>query len=299
MHLLYSREITKMMRDVGLVETGRAVPAAVQPGPDPRRRRRADEQVTGQRPGSGRSRRTLWRRYDPAVPDVHGAVGPGRPVELDRDRRRPSLPQSDLDPGPRSARRRGRRSRRRQAADRAKTPRAAERSIRMAAHRTLRVVTEEYAGFRFNTMVAHLMELANTLFRYRGTEVAAGPAWDEAMGLLLLMLAPAAPHISDELWNRRRAASGAPESIDPPGDLAIRRQQRDCDRDPRGPDPGQWQGSRPGHGSGRDRPGRARAAGPRSRTGSRSPRRTDARAGHPRRGPAGQPGRSGAVAGAA
>jgi leucyl-tRNA synthetase len=82
----------------------------------------------------------------------------------------------------------------------------------MAAHRTLRVVTEEYAGFRFNTMVAHLMELANTLFRYRGTEVAAGPAWNEAMGLLLLMLAPAAPHVSDELWNRRRAASGAPES---------------------------------------------------------------------------------------
>jgi leucyl-tRNA synthetase len=88
----------------------------------------------------------------------------------------------------------------------------AERSIRMAAHRTLRVVTEEYAGFRFNTMVAHLMELANALFRYRGTEVAAGPAWDEAMGLLLLMLAPAAPHISDELWNRRRTAGGAPES---------------------------------------------------------------------------------------
>ena len=46
----------------------------------------------------------------------------------------------------------------------------------MAAHRTLRVVTEEYEAFRFNTMVAHLMELANTLFRYRGTEVAGGSA---------------------------------------------------------------------------------------------------------------------------
>ncbi len=85
---------------------------------------------------------------------------------------------------------------------------AAEQAIRMAAHRTLRVVTEEYEGFRFNTMVAHLMELANALFRYRGTEVAGGAAWDEAIRLLLLMLAPAAPHIADELWSRRAAAAG-------------------------------------------------------------------------------------------
>ena len=85
----------------------------------------------------------------------------------------------------------------------------AERTIRMHAHRTLRVVTEEYEGFRFNTMVAHLMELTNALFRYRGTEVAGGTAWDEAIGLLLLMLAPAAPHITDELWSRRLSGQGA------------------------------------------------------------------------------------------
>jgi leucyl-tRNA synthetase len=84
---------------------------------------------------------------------------------------------------------------------------AAERAIRMAAHRTLRVVTDEYDGFRFNTMVAHLMELTNALFRYRGSEVAGGAAWDEAIRLLLLMLAPAAPHISEELWSRRAPAS--------------------------------------------------------------------------------------------
>ena len=86
---------------------------------------------------------------------------------------------------------------------------AAERTIRMAAHRTLRAVSEEYEGFRFNTMVAHLMELANALFRYRGTDVAGGPAWDEAIRLLLLMLAPAAPHVSEELWARRLASTGA------------------------------------------------------------------------------------------
>ena len=82
------------------------------------------------------------------------------------------------------------------------------RTIRAAAHRTLRDVTEDYEGFRFNTMVAKLMELTNTLYHYRGTVAAGTPAWDEATGLLLLMLAPAAPHITEELWKRRLAASG-------------------------------------------------------------------------------------------
>jgi leucyl-tRNA synthetase len=80
--------------------------------------------------------------------------------------------------------------------------------MRAAAHRTLRDVTEDYEGFRWNTMVAKLMELSNVLFRYRGTSVAGLPEWDEAVRLLLLMLAPAAPHISDELWERRAAAAG-------------------------------------------------------------------------------------------
>ena len=59
-----------------------------------------------------------------------------------------------------------------------------------------------------NTMVAKLMELTNTLFRYRGTAVAGDAEWDEAIRLLLLMLAPAAPHITEELWSRRPAAAG-------------------------------------------------------------------------------------------
>jgi leucyl-tRNA synthetase len=80
--------------------------------------------------------------------------------------------------------------------------------LRAAAHRTLHDVTADYEGFRFNTMVAKLMELSNTLYRYRGTSIAGGEAWDEAVRLLLLMLAPAAPHISEELWSRRLATAG-------------------------------------------------------------------------------------------
>jgi leucyl-tRNA synthetase len=85
---------------------------------------------------------------------------------------------------------------------------AAEKALRKAAHQTLRVVSEEYAELRFNTMVAHLMELSNLLMRYRGTEAAGTAAWDETVRLLLLMLAPAAPHIAEELWSRLAEARG-------------------------------------------------------------------------------------------
>src|SRR5204862_4266124 len=56
--------------------------------------------------------------------------------------------------------------------------------IRAAAHRTLRDVTADYEAFHFNTMVAKLMELSNALFRYRGSSVAGGAEWDEAIRLL-------------------------------------------------------------------------------------------------------------------
>jgi leucyl-tRNA synthetase len=85
----------------------------------------------------------------------------------------------------------------------------AKRTLRQAAHRTLAGVSDDYEVFRFNTMVAKLMELANLLMRYRGTAVAGSAEWDEAVRRVLLMLAPAAPHITEELWSRRAARAGA------------------------------------------------------------------------------------------
>ena len=41
------------------------------------------------------------------------------------------------------------------------------------------------------------------------------PDWDEAVRLLLLMLAPVAPHIAEELWSRRLAAAGEAVALDP------------------------------------------------------------------------------------
>ena len=86
----------------------------------------------------------------------------------------------------------------------------ARTAVRNAAHRTLRGVTADYEAFHFNTMIAKLMELTNLLMRYRGTSVAGTAEWDESIRLALLMLAPAAPHITEELWSRRLAAAGEP-----------------------------------------------------------------------------------------
>jgi leucyl-tRNA synthetase len=84
----------------------------------------------------------------------------------------------------------------------------AEKAVRVAAHRALQGVTEDHEGFRWNTIVAKLMELTNLLMRYRETEAATTASWDEATRLLLLMLAPVAPHIAEELWARRLEATG-------------------------------------------------------------------------------------------
>ncbi|MFV2064948.1 MAG: leucine--tRNA ligase, partial [Chloroflexota bacterium] len=85
----------------------------------------------------------------------------------------------------------------------------AVKAIRVEAHRTLQGVSDDHESFRWNTIVAKLMELTNTLMRYRGTPAAATDSWHEAIRLLLLMLAPVAPHIAEELWSRRLAATGA------------------------------------------------------------------------------------------
>ena len=76
------------------------------------------------------------------------------------------------------------------------------RELRHWTHKTIKKVTEDLAGFHFNTAIAAMMEFVNYLHRVRET-VAGTAAWDEAVRALILLLAPVAPHISEELWERR------------------------------------------------------------------------------------------------
>jgi leucyl-tRNA synthetase len=74
--------------------------------------------------------------------------------------------------------------------------------LRAATHRTIASVTGDIEAFRFNTMISRLMELTSTLTRARELGPVNREAWDEAIEALLKMLAPIAPHIAEELWER-------------------------------------------------------------------------------------------------
>ncbi len=79
---------------------------------------------------------------------------------------------------------------------------AGTRNLRRLTHKTIRRVTDDMEDFRFNTLIAALMEMANGLNHVRKAGPVDRDAWREAIESLLLMLAPIAPHIAEELWER-------------------------------------------------------------------------------------------------
>ena len=93
-------------------------------------------------------------------------------------------------------------------------------------HKTIRRVTEDIEAFKFNTMVAALMEFANELGeRYRaGTWQTR--TWDEAIRTLLVLLAPAAPHVTAELWARIGQPGSVHEQPWPTWDEALVRDEQ-------------------------------------------------------------------------
>ncbi|MFC2017416.1 leucine--tRNA ligase [Chloroflexota bacterium] len=78
----------------------------------------------------------------------------------------------------------------------------AERELSRIIHQTIRRVTGDQERLRFNTMIAALMEFTNYLIKAKETGYIAKPAWQEAIDALLLLLAPTAPHLAEELWQR-------------------------------------------------------------------------------------------------
>jgi leucyl-tRNA synthetase len=207
MHLLYAREFTKMIRDLGMTQQNepwrRVFNQGQILGMDGERMSKSrgntqdpDELVS--KYGADTVRLFLmfmgpWDQGGPWSPTgiggVHRFLNRVWALALDPHYREPGDPSAGTLPDGQD-----------QAAARAR--------LRAAAHKTLRDVTTDYEHFHFNTMVAKLMELTNTLFRYRGSSVAGGAEWDEAVRMLLQMLAPAAPHVTEELWSRRLAARG-------------------------------------------------------------------------------------------
>jgi len=83
------------------------------------------------------------------------------------------------------------------------------RGLRRATHTTIAGVTKDYEALHFNTALSKLMELTNALLRARETGLSGTDAYAESVDTLLLLLAPVAPHITEELWAQR----GRPYSV--------------------------------------------------------------------------------------
>jgi len=76
-----------------------------------------------------------------------------------------------------------------------KKQRAENRGLERLIHKTIKKVTEDIESFRFNTAVSALMILTNELEKENQLSVI-------SYQLLLKLLAPLAPHLTEELWQK-------------------------------------------------------------------------------------------------
>jgi leucyl-tRNA synthetase len=85
-------------------------------------------------------------------------------------------------------------------------------------HRTIALVRRDFAELRFNTAIARLIELTTAAARITTTDGALPRAIAEP---IVLMVAPLAPHIAEELWHRLGHASSLAYEPFPEADPAL------------------------------------------------------------------------------
>jgi leucyl-tRNA synthetase len=78
-----------------------------------------------------------------------------------------------------------------------------DKSLEVVFHQTVKKVTEDYENLQFNTGISQLMVFINAAYKAEGLPL------DYVKGFIK-MLAPIAPHVSEELWAK---VTGASESI--------------------------------------------------------------------------------------
>ncbi|MCY3913650.1 MAG: leucine--tRNA ligase [Chloroflexi bacterium] len=84
-----------------------------------------------------------------------------------------------------------------------------EVELRRRLHQTIRRVSQDIDALKFNTMIAALMEFTNFLVEVGDEDLRARPIWTETIETFLVLLAPSAVFMAEELWER----TGHSESI--------------------------------------------------------------------------------------
>ena len=75
------------------------------------------------------------------------------------------------------------------------------RDVKRELHTALDSITRDYEKVDFNTIISTLMELLNHLLDAKREGAGLSPEWKGIIETYLLMMAPAVPHIAEELWS--------------------------------------------------------------------------------------------------
>jgi len=78
----------------------------------------------------------------------------------------------------------------------------ADRELLRASHKMTRRAIQDLERFKFNTTIAALMELVGEMNRGWDSGSISAAAWSDTVERMLLLTAPLAPHIAEELWER-------------------------------------------------------------------------------------------------
>ena len=82
-----------------------------------------------------------------------------------------------------------------------RTETSESKAIERLCNKTIKRVTEDLGNFHFNTALAALMECNNALIKQQNEPVARSAAFRQTLETMMQLLAPMAPHITEELWH--------------------------------------------------------------------------------------------------
>jgi leucyl-tRNA synthetase len=102
----------------------------------------------------------------------------------------------------------------------------ADEQLERERHAAIQRVTQSMERFHFNTAVAALMELLNALSRAVEEKTASRLRCEETFDTLVQLLHPMAPHVTEELWERRGHVETLLETSWPEHDEAKLRRAR-------------------------------------------------------------------------
>jgi leucyl-tRNA synthetase len=76
------------------------------------------------------------------------------------------------------------------------------KELQRIIHTAIKQASRDLDNLGFNTTIATLMECMNSLYKLKLTQPLGSPAWQEALVSMVQLVAPFAPHITEELWQQ-------------------------------------------------------------------------------------------------